>query len=132
MAAQRRSLLELPGETLAQIAKHSSPKAKGPLLRVSAGLRNAVLCSLSRIHLDLGKQQPDDSNYQSLTRLLGRACCNAASGLVVKLAMDKHCHVALPVLLTPALEVQGWHNVHRLEVRVDHPDSFIWRTPPQL
>jgi hypothetical protein len=35
MAAQRRSLLELPGDTLTEIAKHSSPKAEGPLLRVS-------------------------------------------------------------------------------------------------
>jgi hypothetical protein len=41
--------------------------------------------------------------------------------------MGEHCHEALPVLLKPALDVQGWHNVHRLEVRVGYPDLFICR-----
>jgi hypothetical protein len=46
--------------------------------------------------------------------------------------MEEHCHAALPVLLAPALDVQGWHNVHRLEVSVDHHEFFTWRLPQQL
>jgi hypothetical protein len=139
MASQHRSLLELPEETLGQIAKHSSTqrvhysKPKGhPLLGVSTGLRDAVFCSLSRLELDLKTQQPDDSNLQPLARLLGRACCKAAPGLAVELEMEEHCHVALPVLLTPVLHVQGWHNVHRLEVRVDHLELFTLEDVKQL
>jgi hypothetical protein len=132
MAAQHRSLLELSEETLGQIAKHSSTqrvhysKPKGhPLLGVSTGLRDAVLSSLTRVELDLKtQQQATESSFVPLARLLGRACCKAAPGLAVELRMDKHCHVALPVLLTHAVLVQGWHNVHKLEVRVDHPEFF--------
>jgi hypothetical protein len=120
MAAQRRSLLQLPEEILSEIARRSSAKIKGhSMLGVSTGLRDAVLSSLSTLHLDLADI---GDNFQPLARLLGRACSSAAPGLDVHLDMDKVCHEALPVLLAPALDAQGWHNVHRLEVRADQAE----------
>jgi hypothetical protein len=121
---EQRSLVDLPELVLSAIAKHGfgisetrlwwSRRHKGhPMLAVSRSLRDTVLASLTKIRLDL---QPElDSCCQPEGRLLHRACCQAAPGIHLELAVGNNQH-ALPQLLQPALDVGGWHNVHHLEV----------------
>jgi hypothetical protein len=105
-------LLDLPDELLSSIWKDSRRRVDDiSLLAASTRTRDALLKSVSRLQLKIYS----NSSIPGSARLLKRVCQLAQSGMQLEL----HNFLLRPVvraLLQPALDCDGYSNVHQLSV----------------